>query len=97
MEQVARLLRHVGDVARPYRNRQQHHVHSGKAGDGQALQQPLRSRALVGLDAFGRERMGVIAHALYGLDDRGRVDFIVTPIHGKPALREVEPRVDDAR
>ena len=97
MKQVARLRRHVGDVACPHRNRQQHDVHGGKAGDGEALQQPFGLRALVCVDALGRERMSLIAHVFYGLDDRGRVDFIVTPIHGKPALGEVEPRIDDAR
>ena len=97
MEQVARLLRHVGDVAGPHRDRQQHDVHRGKAGDGEALQQPFGLGAVVRFDAFRRERMGLIADAFDRLDDAGGVDLIVAPIDGEPALGEVDPRVDDAR
>ena len=55
----------------------------------------LGLRALVGVDALGREGMRVIANALDRFDDACRVDLIVAPIDGKAALGEVEPRIDD--
>ena len=64
VKQIARLRRHVGDVARPHRDRQQHDVHRRKAGDRETFQQPLGLAAVVGFGALGRERMGVIADAL---------------------------------
>ena len=48
VEEVAGLLRHVGDVAGPYRDRQQHDVHGGEARDREALHQPARLAGLVG-------------------------------------------------
>ena len=96
VEQVARLLSHVGDVAGPDRNRQQHHVHGGKASDRQASQQPPRLGLVVGLGAFRRERMGAIADSLQRLDDARSIDLIVAPIDGEPPLGKVQPRVDHA-
>jgi hypothetical protein len=96
VKQVAGLLRHVGDVAGPHRHRQQHHVHRGEAGDREAFHEPSGLRALIGVGAFRRERMRLITDRLDRRDDLRRVDLVVAPIDGEPALGEIDPRLDDA-
>ena len=75
VEEIARLRRHVGDVAGPHRHRQQHDVHGGEAGDREALQQPFGLRGSRRLRRVRLERMGAIADRVERLDDLGRLDF----------------------
>ena len=70
---------------------------AAKPATARHLSSHLACAAVVGFDAFGRERMGVIADRFDRLDDPRRVDLVVAPIDGQPALGEVEPSVDHAR
>ena len=70
---------------------------AAKPATARHLSSQLGLRAVVGFDAFGRERMGVIADRFDRLDDPRGVDLVVAPIDGEPALGEVEPGIDHAR
>ncbi len=97
VKEIARLRSHVGGVAGPHRDRQQHDVHGGKTRHREASQQPAGVKAFLVLHALGLERMGPVAEALDRADDLARLERVVAPIHGKPAIGEIEACVDDAR
>ncbi len=97
MEEIARLRRDVGDVARPHRHRQQHDVHGGEAGDRQATQQAAHLGRLLLLGTQRGEWIAVIADALQRLQDLRRHDRAVGPGHMQPAIGEIQPRFGHAR
>ena len=96
MKEVARLRRDVGDVARPHRDRQQHDVHAGKAGDAEAERQAARFRGFFLLGAQRQEGVALIALRLERAQDLGRGERAFGPGHVQTAVGEVEPRLGDA-
>ena len=79
MEEIARLRRDVGDIARPHRDRQQHDVHRGKARDARDSISRRFASALRRLGPFGRERMAVIADVFQRLEDLAPARSAVVP------------------
>ena len=97
MKHVTRFLRHVGGVARPYGDRQQHDVHRGETRKRETLQEPSRLRRIVSLNALRREWVGAKTDPFQRFHDAGGVDLVVSPIHCEAALGKVQSRVDHAR
>ena len=96
MEQIAGFRRDVGQIARPHRNRKQHHIHRRKTGHRQTPHQPagLDNLRLFGL-AWCEGVAAITEPPKLGEDTRGLL-LIFRPSYGKAAIGEVYPRIDHA-
>src|SRR6516164_5322269 len=97
MKQIARLLHHIRNIAGPDRNRQQHHVHCCKAGNGETFQQPFGLVVVFSRYALGSEWVGAVTDLFDRSHDPFGIGFTIAPFDRETALRKIEPRVDDAR
>ena len=96
VEEVAGFRLDAAGIARPDRDRQQHDVHHGKAGDGQRAQQfaPRRIGALAHIRRI--EGMGPVAEPRQHVDDPLGVRLLLPPVDGKAVAGQVEAGLLDA-
>ena len=97
VEEVSCFRRDIGDIARPYRHRQQHDVHGGKTRNRQAARQPARLGSLCLLGALRHEWMSMIAAVFQRLQDLRGLRRAIGPGHVQPAIGVVEAGLGDAR
>jgi hypothetical protein len=92
VEEITLLGQHVADIAGPHRDRQHHHIHGREGRNGEAPQQEARLLGLLGLRAFGLERIGLVAELGEAIDEARRIERALLPFQRDAAVGQVHAR-----